>query len=227
MKKTIYTLNLNPKQYRPITDITYPWLKVYAHKIGAKIVEIKTRKFPQWQTTYEKLQVYELGQKHKNDWNIFMDCDSLIHPDTPDFSAHLNKDTVAHNGADMASFRWRYDKYFWRDGRNIGSATWNCWASDWCIDLFRPIEDMTPEETYRNIFPILNEVKSGVKPERLVEDYVMSRNIARFGLKFTTLQEILTKLNCLGSDLFFHLYAIPIDEKVVKLNDCIRRWGLK
>lgn len=226
MKKTIYTLNLNKKAYEPITELTYPWLRFYAHKIGAQFKEITKRKFPEWQTTYEKLQVYELAQKDKNDWNIFMDCDTLVHPDTPDFSCHIPRDTVAHNGADMASFRWKYDRFFWRDGRSIGSPTWNCWASDWCIELFKPLDDLTPAQAYKNIFPISAETKRGVTPARLIEDYVMSRNIAKYGLKFTTLQEIMVKLGIQGADLFWHAYAVPIDEKVVGLKNCLKGWGL-
>jgi hypothetical protein len=226
LKKTIFTLNTNPAAYKNITDLTYPFLKHYAQKIGADFYEIKERKFPEWTITYEKLQMYKLGQEMKNDWNIFIDADALVHPDTPDFSNHLSKDTVAHNGSDMASFRWKYDKYFWRDGRNIGSCTWMCWASDWCIDLYRPIDDMTPEEAYSNISPISSETNFGITPSRLIEDYVMSRNIAKYGLKFTTLKDIQKNLGAEGADLFFHLYAVTSEEKEQRIKQCLKNWGL-
>lgn len=227
MKKVIYTLNLNKEFYKPITDITYPWLKVYANKIEADFVEITERKFPEWTITYEKLQIYELGQKNKNDWNIFIDCDALIHPDTPDFTNFLSKDTVSHHGSDMAGYRFRYDRFFKRDGRNIGSATWMCFASDWCIELFKPIDDLTPKEVYSNIFPISKEVASGVTPDRLVEDYVMSRNIAKYGLKFKSIIDISNGLGLDSSNLFHHLYAVPMEEKVMRLVKCANAWGLR
>jgi hypothetical protein len=227
MKKTIYTLNLNKKEYEPITELTYPWLKFYAFKIGAEFKEITERKFPEWPITYEKLQLFEIAQRDENDWNIFMDCDTLVHPDTFDFSTHVPKDTVMHNGADMATMRWRYDRFFMRDGRHIGSPTWNCWASDWCVELFKPLDDLTPEQAAANIFPLHGEIENGIKPPRLIEDYVMSRNIAKYGLKFTTIQEMLQKLNMLPwADFFWHAYMMPIDEKVIRMKDKLKAWRL-
>jgi hypothetical protein len=70
-------------------------------------------------------------------------------------------------------------------------------------------------------------VEKGVKPARLIEDFVMSRNIAKFGLKFTTIMEILARLSLQGMDLFWHAYAIPIDEKVVRMKDKLKNgWRL-
>ena len=224
-KKALFTLNLNPDAYKDITDMTYPLLKHYAKKVGAEFVEITERKFPDWPPNYEKVQVYELGQKMENDWNIFFDCDALIHPNAPDFTAHLPKDTVAHNGSDMASIRFVYDRFFWRDGRNIGSASWCCIASDWCIELFRPVDDMMPDEVKARIFPTSNELKSGVEPIRLVEDFVFSRNIAKYGLKFTTLKEIQKALGIPDMGCFFHLYAVPKEEKVEKMKQALEAWG--
>lgn len=216
MKKTIYTLNIGSKYSTAILDMTYPLLKGYAHKIGADFYEITERKFPDFPITYEKCQVYQLGQEHKNDWNIFIDCDAVIHPDTPDWTVFLNKDTCAHNGSDLAPIRWKTDRVFWRDGRHIGSCTWYCIASDWCIEMFKPLEDITLEEAVSNIFPAYAELQVGYKPERLIEDYVFSRNIARFGLKFTTIGEILKTLG-LPETFHVHWYMTPEEEKEVRI----------
>ncbi len=234
MKKTLFTLNLNPDDYRDITDITYPLLKHYAFKMGADFHVIDKRKFPEWPPNYEKMQIYELGQKMKNDWNIFIDCDALVHPDAQDFTEHLKKDTCCHHGSDMATFRWKYDRFFWRDGRHIGSATWFCIASDWCIELFKPLDDMTPKEVADRIFPTANELKNGVSPIRLVEDFAMSRNIAQYGLKFTTLKDINKELGVgrwiqgtfepIGH--FWHKYAVPKEEKVVEMKQIVKAWGV-
>lgn len=227
IKKTIYTLNLNPDAYKEITDMTYPLIKRYCHKIGADFHVIDKRKFPEWKSpTYEKTQIYELGQQMENDWNIFFDCDAIIHPDTPDFTSHFSKDTVIHNGSDFASLRWKYDRYFLRDGRNIGSPTWLCIASDWCIELFKPFDDMTPDEVYSNIFPIQAETIKGYEPYRLVEDYLFSRNIAKYGLKFDTIIDFFKRNNFESGNFFWHIYAVPIDEKVVKMRQRMEEWGL-
>jgi hypothetical protein len=227
VKKTIFTLNLNPDVYKEITDYTYPLIKFYAKKIGADFYEINTRKFPEAKSpTYEKCQVYTLAQEMECDWAIFIDADAIIHPDTMDFTVHLSKDTVAHHGSDIASFRWKYDKYFLRDGRHIGSCTWFVIASDWCLDIYKPLDDMSLEEAYENIFPIATELKAGVQPYRLIEDYVFSRNIAKYGLKYISIATLLDKFNFSSGNLFWHIYAVSPEEKVAKIKDLLTQWEL-
>jgi hypothetical protein len=226
-KKTVFTLNLDPDKYREITDMTYPLLKEYARKIEADFHVISERKFPEFKSpTYEKCQVYQLAQDMNNDWNIFFDCDALVHPDTPDITNLLSKDTVLHNGSDFAPLRWRYDRFFQRDGRHIGSCSWLEIASDWCIELFKPLDDLTPEEANANIFPLAGETASGYEPYRLIEDYVFSRNIAKFGLKFITFEDLMVKYAKLKGNFFWHNYAIPIEEKVEQMKQILREWKL-
>jgi hypothetical protein len=228
IKKTLFTLNIDNAYDKRITDITYPFLKAYAHKIGANFHIITERKFPDYPITYEKCQVYELGQQMNNDWNIFFDCDALIHPDFMDITNYLKKDMCAHNGVDLANVRWKYDRFFLRDGRNIGSPSWCCIASDWTIELFKPADDMTLEEIEQRIFPILNETKGGITPLRLIEDYVFSRNIAKYGLKFKTIDEKLKEVGYEGSSPFlWHNYNMPTDQKYVLLKQVLRNWGLE
>lgn len=88
--------------------MTYPWIEFYANKIGAEIFVISDRKFPGFPPVYEKLQIYKLSKKMKNDWNIYIDSDTLIHPETIDFTNYIKKDTVLHHGHDMANVRWKY-----------------------------------------------------------------------------------------------------------------------
>ena len=194
IKKTIYTLNIG--NYEPvIRALTFPLLQAYAAKIGADLHVITERKFPFWPITYEKLQVHELAKRHNNDWSIFFDADVLINPECFDFTDHLTKDTVAHNGKDMAGVRWKMDQYFRRDGRMVGSCNWLAIASDWCLDLWRPLDDLTPEQALARINVTINEHNSGeCKREHLIDDFTLSRNIARFGLKYTTITEICGKL---------------------------------
>jgi hypothetical protein len=225
LKKTIFTLNVNG--YAPeITELTYPLIKHYAAKVGADFHVIKERKWPQAAPVYEKLQIYELAQEMGNDWNIFIDSDTLIHPDFPDMTNHLHKDTVAHNGRDLADIRWRYDRYFYRDGRNIGSCNWFAVASDWCIDLWHPLDDLTLEEAYANIFTTVQETNTVITPDHLIDDYTLSRNIAKYGLKFTTFKEILKGLAIDQNFWLWHQYTMPIEQKVVEMKKVLKQWQL-
>ena len=85
LKKTIFTVNVD--NFAPeVTEITFPYIKAYAHKIGAEFFEITARKNPDKPPAYEKFQIYDLGRLMRNDWNIFFDADTLIHPDYPDIT---------------------------------------------------------------------------------------------------------------------------------------------
>jgi hypothetical protein len=224
MKKTVFTLNINGYS-KGITELTYPLLKYYANKIGADFYVITDRKFPDWPLTYEKLQIYELGQEMKNDWNIYIDSDAIIHPETVDWTVFLNKDMVAHNGSDMANVRWRYDKYFYRDGRNIGSCNWFTVGSDWCIDLWHPL-DISIDIALKNIYPTVNEYNTVITVDHLIDDYTLSRNIARYGLKFTTLKQLQINVGMADAEFSWHDYTDPIDVKIVKIKEVLDTWRI-
>lgn len=223
LKKTIFTLNVD--EYSPeITELTYPLLKHYAGKIEADFHIISERKYPKYAPVYEKLQIYDLGREMKNDWNIYIDSDALVHPDFFDVTEFLNKDTVCHNGADMANNRWRYDHVFKRDKRHIGSCNWFTIASDWCLDLWHPL-DIPYEEALEQIFPIQAELNTVITRDHLVDDYTLSRNIARFGLKFTTVLKILEELKDPGTYLW-HQYTMPVDVKVKEMRKILANWEI-
>jgi hypothetical protein len=226
LHKAIYLLNVNG--YSPeITALTYPLIRGYARKIGADVVEITERRFPDWPVTYEKLQIHELGRRNGAEWHIYIDSDALIHPETPDWTCFLPRDTVAHNGSDFAGVRWRYNEYLLRDGRNIGSCNWLTIASDWCLDLWRPLE-MTPEEAIDAIHPTVQELKTVITREHLVDDYALSCNIARFGLKFMALMALEKRLG-FGDDtgFYWHAYTVSVEEKVKQMKHVLEeRWKL-
>lgn len=223
IKKTIFVLNVD--NYNPmITSLTYPLMKTWALKIGANFHEIKTRKFPTFPVAYEKLQIYELGKDMKNDWNIYIDADALVHPDLFDITNHLSKDTVLHNRNDLSGNRWKYDEYFMRDGRYISSCNWFTIASDWCLDLWKPL-DMTCEEAVNNIYPVKLELNAGITRHHLIDDYTLSRNIARFGLKFKSLATIQQELGQKDFNYLYHQYLMPEREKVKQICFTIRNWG--
>lgn len=225
IKKTIYTLNVDAYSEQ-ITNITYPFIKDYARKIDAEFVVINERKFPSFPAVYEKLQIHELGKD--NDWSIYIDSDVLVHPDLFDFTVHLNKDTVLHYNKDLAGNRWKYDKYFLRDGRHISSCNWFAIASDWCIDLWHPLDDMSLEEATANITPAFPEMINGITPSHLIDDYILSRNIAKYGLKFTTCHQIFDRVdskNAGNLNYFWHEHLLSEEQKVRKLQATLRKWG--
>jgi hypothetical protein len=223
IKKTVFTLNVD--DYAPeICELTYPYLKAYAEKIGADFFVITERKFPEMPPVYEKMQIWRLGHAMGNDWNIYIDSDALVHPETVDFTSLIGKDTVMHNGFDMASIRWKYDQYFLRDGRNIGSCNWLAIASDWCMDLWQPL-DLPLEEALKNIYPTPNELANGITREHLIDDYTLSRNIARFGLKFKSILQLNEEVGPVGANFFWHQYTIPVPEKIVEMKKIIKSWS--
>lgn len=225
IKKAIFTLNID--NYAPkLTELTYPLIKAYAGKIDASFNIIDKRKFKEWPVVYEKLQIYELAQRMENDWNIYIDSDALLNPDLIDFTTILPKDTVAHHGSDFAAIRWKYDRFFMRDKRNIGSGNWFTIASDWCIELWKPLDDLTLDEAVKNINPTVGEKLSGViQTDHLIDDYTLSRNIAKYGLKFTSVRELIEKQG-IPQGFFWHAYTIPIEQKVVEAKKVLKEWGL-
>lgn len=227
-KKVLWTLVVNGYS-KAITELTFPYMQRFADKIGADFRVISERKFPDFPAVYEKLQIRTLGEG--NDWNMFLDADALVHPDMFDLMAHLPRDTVMHHGADPASLRFRPDRLFRRDGRNIGSCNWFAVASDLCIDLWDPL-DLPLEEAVQNIFPTANERASGViEAAHLIDDYTLSRNIARYGLKVQTLtpsphdpEGMIARLHIQGH-FFWHKYTISAEQKIVEMKQVIQSWN--
>ena len=226
IKKTVFTLALNGWEPE-ITEISHPLIKNYAKKIGADFYLIKERKLDErFHPTYEKLQIYELAQEMGNDWNIYIDSDTMIHPDFFDVTNHLSKDTVCHNGSDLMGNRYREDRFHHRDGRHISSCNWFTIASDWCIELWKPLDDLTLEEALDNITPTVNERNTVITQEHLIDDYVLGRNIAKYGLKFTTVRAIHQQMGMADSGYLWHQYTMPPEEKVIKMKEVLKSWGL-
>lgn len=226
-RKVLYTLSVDG--YAPgITALTFPLMRHYARKIGAEFHVIGERRYPAWPVACEKFQVYDLAREAGAEWAMFLDADTLVHPETIDFTQHIPKDTVAHNGADFAPVRWRPHEYLLRDGRNIGSCNWCAIASEWCLDFWNPAGLAgSPDKVAECIYPVLEELNTGlVAPEHLIDDYLMSLNVARYGLKFTTLIDLEKRLGMSGTYFFWHQYLIPAREKVRQMREVIALWGV-
>ena len=223
IKKVVYTLAVG-RYPKKITDLTFPLFKRYAKKIGAEFVVINKRRFPSWPAAYEKLQIYQLAQSMKTDWNIFFDADALIHPELPDLTEIIPRDHVAHESCDSSPVRWYQDRFFRRDHRFIGSCNWCAVGHTDCLELWKPLDDLTLEEAVKNIFPTMGEVAMGVTPEHLIDDYTLSRNIAKYGLKFKKIRDILRAMDLGNMSFFYHVYGVPTEEKVEKLRECATSW---
>ena len=223
MKKCVFTLCVD--DYAPkVTALTFPWMQRYAEKIGADFHVIAERRFPDWPVTYEKLQIHQLGRAY--DWSIFFDADVLVHPDLFDITDHLDRDTALHWGADLLGNRFGYDHCFRRDGRHLGSGNWLAVASNWCLDLWRPLDDITLEQALAKIHPTIREKNFGITAAHLIDDYALSRNIARHGLKFKTFLQVQKELDRSGETYFFHNYLLREDEKIAKIKEHVEVWEL-
>lgn len=223
MRKTLYTLDVGG--YAPrLTRLTMPLLRHHAAKMGADLVVISDRLYPDWPVGVEKLQVYYLSRLREDDWSVYLDADALVHPDCPDWTNHIAPDTVANNSFDFAAARFRYDSYFMRDGRNVGCGSWCVVASSWCRDLWRPPDDLTPDEAVANISPTLAEIHAGIKASHLVDGYLMSRNIARFGLKATSLTAVQKGLGMSHFEWLWHDYAVTDQQKEAGMLAKLDEW---
>jgi hypothetical protein len=239
MRKTLWTLNIG--NYAPdLCELTYPLLLGYARKMGADFQIINERRFPEMPVTYEKLQIFYLGRG--NDWNVYVDSDAMVFPDMFDVTERVPKDTVVHYGRDFADNRFRADAYFRRDGRNIGACNWFAVASDWCIDLWHPLHVDRPayvggpnaypilsdgpiEKVLNQIQPIVIERQAQIDASHLIDDYVLSRNIARYGLKYKCVLDMIRESGDKGV-YTWHTHRMPLAEKVAQMRKGIESLGL-
>lgn len=233
-RKRLFTLDLNGKYSPDIKSLTFPLLQHYASKIGASFEIITEDKFPGWPDRTNKFQVYDLVKGEPDTWAIFFDADTMVHPDMVDITELISNDTVIHNASDFAGIRWKPDHFFRRDGRNIGSCSWFQAAHSWCRDFWTPpnmqpddIDGhlMSAEELVSRIRPVQNELISGMMPEHLIDDLTFSRNVARFGMKFTTIQKLSGRIMCPLS-YFFHQYLLTEEQKVAKMKEIAHLWQL-
>jgi hypothetical protein len=71
------------------------------------------------------------------------------------------------------------------------------------------------------------ELNGGITKEHLIDDYALSRNIAKFGLKATSVLELLPQIGLSDANFFKHGYILPTDQKVERMKRIIRDWDLR
>ena len=185
MKKILHVLNINDF-FPELFALTYPTIKAYADRTGFVINLITERKFPDYPINYEKMQVYEDGKNAEV--NILCDADMLIHPEFPEVTKFLKRDSIAFNDNYNISMKYQVDKirYFMRDGRDVGIATNFVVSSDWTHDVWEPlslsqkdIEDLAKKE---------NTDTGGADGRgwgHYADEFALSYNMAKYGLKYT------------------------------------------
>lgn len=174
MLKRVFVLRIG--DYRPdLCKYTIPTIKAYAEKIGAEYVEITESKYTDLPITCEKFQVYGLGLT--SDWNILVDADVMIHPNMPDVTQFLPPEAVASAFAFDADRLFKRDRFFERDGRNIGIASNFVVTSRLTHDVWNPsfLRDALYDPTFS-----FSEYTSR---EFIFDEYILSRNLAKYGLK--------------------------------------------
>lgn len=229
MTKNIYLLDIG--NYLPtVKRVTMPFIRLYALRTGAQIYTITDRKYKQWPVTYEKLQIYDIAREHPADWHIYIDIDTLIAPNCPDYTLYLQRNAVGFHSADRSWERFRVDEYFERDARFLAPGNWLMFAPRTCLDLWRPLVEMTPAEAVSRIIPTSAEIMAGMTAEHLIDDYALARNIARFGLNVNLLVDIDRKHGLVkkeGEGYLMHRYLMDENEKAEFLMQQVKAWGVE
>lgn len=221
MKKTIFTLNIG--NYEPeIINLTYPFIKDYAKKIGADFKIIDKAVFPGAPLMYEKMQIFELGRG--NDWNIYVDSDCLVNPYLFDITEILPEDTVLSYNADFADARFKYDNYFRRDGRNIAMGNFFTVASHLCTEIWEPLDGVSYKEAVERIYLTHQNKRLNHAYGYGIDDFVTSRNLARYGLKYKTFPQLLQDLGKPNADFMYHDHLLTTEEKLKNIKEKIKNW---
>lgn len=174
MKKKVFVLRT--PDYRPdLCRFTIPTIKAYAAKIGAEYHEITDRQHPELPITFEKLRIYYYGSK--SDWNLLIDADIMIRPDLPDVTQYLPPNAVATAFGFDASTMFEPNRFFLRDGRNIGLVGNFVVVPKLVHEVWNFKEAMYPEDLEEK------PLSTWTRRDFIIDEYVLSSNLAKFGLK--------------------------------------------
>lgn len=221
--KAIFVLDIN---YDPqIKAITLPLIQKYAEKIEADLIFLTERKYPEYSIECEKFQIYSYRDQYE--WFIYIDLDAIVHQDAPDFTELIEPEEVLFGSVNYCGNSYRLNNWFRRDGRFIQAGNWFSICSYLTIDLWNPIFKYSQEQAEEMIFPTMREEACGITKQHLVDEFLVSCNIARFNLKLETVQDILLKLNIPEDVYFFHDYTVPKDKRAWLLNSILADWREK
>ena len=225
MRKALVTLNIGRSYLPEIYALTKPFMEIWARKIGAEFVEITDRQYPTIPiVNYEKFQLQAITSQY--DWTYFLDSDALVLPDTPDWAEQLNdKSKVIFSGVDNLLDRFAPSGYTRRSGSKVGACTWNVICSDWTgPDLWTPPQDFAA--ACGKITPMWQEAKTGMcVRDHLIDDYQLSQNIARFGLKVETINNLCAQMGRAAA-YYVHLYNCCAHDKLKAIRERLDSLGI-
>lgn len=225
LKKLLVTLDINyPKD---ITELTFPYLKKYADKIGADFLVLNERKFPKYSVLNEKMQLYDASKGY--DWTFFCDADLLIHPDLFDLTDYMEKDTALFWSISQNTAKYKPNDYFRRVKRDVAIATTFFVFSDWLRDLSKFDQSETQEQLSSQVVPINAELRY----DRIAttngwgtDELIISKNIAKYGLRIEELPVYFNRIfeRDMTGSFFFHDYMIDPWRKSQMLVDVVKQW---
>ena len=122
-----------------IVALSKPLFEHYAARVGSELRFISERKFPSFPPNYERMQVFESGRDFA--WNMVVDAGVLVGPLVSDFTKRVDRRQVglclqAHT---PSLFSVSENKYFIRDGRDLGLVEACIVTSSLTHDLWEPL----------------------------------------------------------------------------------------
>lgn len=171
MPKTCVHIVRKPAVSEALRAITEPLITEYARRIGADVNLIGTmRAFPDYPTTYERMQIYAAGRGYER--NICVDTDILIGPSLIDATTTVPREAVGLIMNYSAAQSFPVDnRFFARDGRDLAPVESFIVTSDWTHDLWEPLRG----GSMANLALVFNEYQ--------IAEYALAFNMARYGLK--------------------------------------------
>jgi len=155
-----------------LSAITEPLIKEYARRIGADVNVIgATRAFPDYPSTYERMQIYASGRAYE--WNICVDTDILLGSSLIDATTVVPPQFVGLIMSYKASDVFPVENhYFRRDGRDMVPVESFVVTSQWTHDLWEPLRG----SSMSNMALVFHEHQ--------IAEYALAHNIAKYGLKY-------------------------------------------
>lgn len=206
MKICVHVVNID-NYYPELFNLCIKTVERFCNNHNFNLNIITKRKWPKWPILTEKLQVYDYGLDY--DWNLLIDADILVHPNTYNPFKYFDPREVGNKDEYKANMQLRLDKYFIRDGRNLGLSGCVLATSRLTHDLWEFPTDLSKDEIINNI----------LQERKIVDEYVISRNLAKYSLKYRELFPVK------DYDLLYHLGSYAQDEN--KILDLAKEWMKK
>lgn len=193
-----------PGQEIKYSSISLPMVREYARRSGATLNLITQRKFPDYPVEYELVQIFESGASF--DWNLYVAPGTLLGDKLVDPTTYMDRDCVATHVTYPASmlFDTTGNIYFERNERDLGITDKIVLAHNINHELWEPLEG--PFERYAPI------IKDG--DHHKIGSYVLSHNMAKFGLKLSGLFPPNSQFDVLSDD---RLGSDSVEEFVSKV----------